>query len=81
LEKQLQQANIIKLPNISASVPQLKEAIAELQSHGYNILISRRRKTEEEKQANCTKALGSAVNLLRTKETQTVEPRAVKKLC
>jgi isocitrate dehydrogenase len=52
LEKQLQQANIIKLPNISASVPQLKEAIAELQSHGYNILISRRRKTEEEKQAN-----------------------------
>src|SRR5262249_53430524 len=29
------QANIIKLPNISASIPQLKEAIAELQSHGY----------------------------------------------
>jgi isocitrate dehydrogenase len=33
-------ANIIKLPNISASVPQLKEAIAELQDHGYTILIS-----------------------------------------
>jgi len=31
------EANIIKLPNISASVPQLKEAIAELQSHGYAV--------------------------------------------
>jgi isocitrate dehydrogenase len=31
------EANIIKLPNISASVPQLKEVIAELQSQGYNI--------------------------------------------
>ena len=30
-------ANIIKLPNISASIPQLKEAIAELQRKGYNI--------------------------------------------
>ena len=30
-------ANIIKLPNISASMPQLKAAIAELQSHGYEI--------------------------------------------
>ena len=29
------EANIIKLPNISASIPQLKEAIKELQSHGY----------------------------------------------
>jgi isocitrate dehydrogenase len=29
------EANVIKLPNISASLPQLKEAIAELQSHGY----------------------------------------------
>ena len=29
------EANIIKLPNISASVPQLEEAIAELQKHGY----------------------------------------------
>ena len=29
------EANIIKLPNVSASVPQLKAAIAELQSHGY----------------------------------------------
>ena len=31
------EANIIKLPNISASVPQLKEAIAELQNKGYDI--------------------------------------------
>ena len=31
------EANIIKLPNISASIPQLKEAIAELQSHGFDI--------------------------------------------
>ena len=31
------EANIIKLPNISASVPQLKEAIAELQTHGYTV--------------------------------------------
>ena len=30
-------ANIIKLPNVSASIPQLTEAIAELQSKGYNI--------------------------------------------
>ena len=31
------EANIIKLPNISASIPQLKKAIIELQSQGYNI--------------------------------------------
>merc|ERR1719473_591351 len=31
------ECNIIKLPNISASIPQLKECIAELQSQGYNI--------------------------------------------
>ena len=31
------EANIIKLPNISASIPQLKEAIAELQSQGYAV--------------------------------------------
>ena len=33
----LPEANIIKLPNISASIPQLKAAIAELQSQGYDI--------------------------------------------
>ena len=31
------EANIIKLPNISASIPQLKEAIKELQEHGYDV--------------------------------------------
>src|SRR6187402_3988799 len=31
------EANIIKLPNISASVPQLKEVVAELQAHGYPV--------------------------------------------
>ena len=31
------EANIIKLPNISASIPQLQDAIAELQQHGYNV--------------------------------------------
>ena len=31
------QANIIKLPNVSASIPQLKECIAELQAKGYKI--------------------------------------------
>jgi isocitrate dehydrogenase len=45
-------ANIIKLPNISASVPQLKEAIAELQDHGYTIptLKTRNRKKRKLKQ-------------------------------
>jgi len=32
-----QEANIIKLPNISASIPQLQEAIKELRAHGYNL--------------------------------------------
>ena len=36
-EVNLPEANLIKLPNISASVPQLKEAIAELQSQGFRI--------------------------------------------
>ena len=34
-------ANMIKLPNISASIPQLNAAIAELQSHGYNLPATR----------------------------------------
>ena len=33
------EANIIKLPNISASIPQLRAAIKELQEHGYNICL------------------------------------------
>ena len=59
------EANIIKLPNISASVPQLKEAIQELQSKGYNIPnYPEEPKTEEEHKLveRFAKVLGSAVN-------------------
>jgi isocitrate dehydrogenase len=59
------EANIIKLPNISASVPQLQAAIRELQQKGYDIpAYPEEPKTEAEKQL-CTrfaKVLGSAVN-------------------
>jgi len=58
-------ANIIKLPNISASIPQLKEAIKELQSNGYKIPdYPEEPKTEEEKllKERFAKVLGSAVN-------------------
>ncbi len=59
------EANIIKLPNISASIPQLKAAIKELQEHGYKLPdFPEEPKNEEEKQiqARYAKALGSAVN-------------------
>ncbi len=59
------EANIIKLPNISASIPQLKECIAELQSQGYDIPnYPEEPKTDEEKeiQAKYATCLGSAVN-------------------
>ena len=59
------EANIIKLPNISASVPQLKAAIKELQDHGYAIPnFPEDPKTDEEKsiKAKFAKVLGSAVN-------------------
>ena len=58
-------ANIIKLPNISASIPQLKEAIAELRGKGYNIPdYPEEPSTEEERalQARFGVVLGSAVN-------------------
>ena len=58
-------ANVIKLPNISASVPQLKEAIKELQSKGYAVPdYPEEPKTEEEQKLfeRYSKALGSAVN-------------------
>ncbi len=58
-------ANIIKLPNISASIPQLKGAIKELQSKGYKIPdYPEEPKTEEEKKLKdrFAKVLGSAVN-------------------
>ncbi|MFL6575122.1 MAG: NADP-dependent isocitrate dehydrogenase [Povalibacter sp.] len=59
------QANIIKLPNISASVPQLKAAIKELQSQGYAIPdYPEDPKTDAEKaiKTRYAKVLGSAVN-------------------
>lgn len=59
------EANIIKLPNISASIPQLQEAINELQSKGYDIPnYPEEPKTDEEKilQKRFAKVLGSAVN-------------------
>lgn len=58
-------ANIIKLPNISASVPQLKTAIAELQSHGYAVPDfpeEPQTDTEKETRTRYAKILGSAVN-------------------
>ncbi|MEK9656748.1 MAG: NADP-dependent isocitrate dehydrogenase [bacterium] len=51
------EANIIKLPNISASVPQLKAAISELQSQGYNVPDYSAETAER-----YSKVLGSAVN-------------------
>ena len=67
LEEMVKQpeANIIKLPNISASVPQLQAAIAELQSQGYALPdYPANPQTEAEKaiQARYAKVLGSAVN-------------------
>lgn len=58
-------ANIIKLPNISASIPQLKEAIKELQVKGFKIPdYPEEPKTDEEKKLKerFAKVLGSAVN-------------------
>jgi len=59
------EGNIIKLPNISASIPQLQTAIKELQEKGYNIpTYPEEPKTQEEKdlQKQFAKVLGSAVN-------------------
>jgi len=59
------EANIIKLPNVSASIPQLKAAIKELQEKGYKLPdYPEEPKTDEEKalHAKYAKCLGSAVN-------------------
>jgi isocitrate dehydrogenase len=78
----LPEANIIKLPNISASIPQLKEAIAELQQQGYALPdFPDLPKTDEEKQvrARYGKVLGSAVNpVLREGNSDRRAPGAVK---
>ena len=59
------EANIIKLPNISASIPQLKAAIAELKEKGYNLPDfpeEPKNAEEEEIKARYSRCLGSAVN-------------------
>lgn len=69
-------ANIVKLPNISASIPQLKAAIAELQEKGYNVPNY---DESEEISARYSKILGSAVNpVLREGNSDRRAPGAVK---
>ena len=79
---QLPEANIIKLPNVSASVPQLKEVIKELQAKGYKLPdYPEEPKNEEEKeiQARYSKCLGSAVNpVLREGNSDRRAPLSVK---
>jgi len=76
------EANIVKLPNISASVPQLKAAIKELQSKGYNIPdYPNEAETEAEKEIKVRydKIKGSAVNpVLREGNSDRRAPKAVK---
>jgi len=76
------EANIIKLPNISASVPQLKAAIAELQSQGYKLPdYPDEPQNDEEKEikARYDKIKGSAVNpVLREGNSDRRAPKAVK---
>jgi isocitrate dehydrogenase len=76
------EANIIKLPNISASVPQLKEAIAELQARGFKLPdYPETPKTDAEKDAKARydKIKGSAVNpVLREGNSDRRAPKAVK---
>ncbi|MGM1431175.1 NADP-dependent isocitrate dehydrogenase [Sphingobacterium lactis] len=75
-------ANIIKLPNISASIPQLKGAIAELQKAGYaipNYPDAPANEEEEKIKAAYAKVLGSAVNpVLREGNSDRRAPKAVK---
>ncbi|GHB76790.1 isocitrate dehydrogenase, NADP-dependent [Psychrosphaera saromensis] len=75
-------ANIIKLPNVSASIPQLKAAIVELQAQGYALPeFPEEAKTDEEKaiKASYAKVLGSAVNpVLREGNSDRRAPGAVK---
>lgn len=76
------EANIIKLPNISASMPQLNATIEELQSKGFNIPnYPESPKTDKEKeiQARYNKVKGSAVNpVLREGNSDRRAPKAVK---
>ncbi len=76
------EANIVKLPNISASIPQLKAAIKELQSQGFGIPnYPDEPTTDEEKDINAryNKIKGSAVNpILREGNSDRRAPKAVK---
>ncbi|MCG8418480.1 MAG: NADP-dependent isocitrate dehydrogenase [Proteobacteria bacterium] len=76
------EANIIKLPNISASIPQIKAAIAELQSKGYDLPEypeEPRTDGERELKARYDKVKGSAVNpVIREGNSDRRAPRAVK---
>lgn len=76
------EANIIKLPNISASLPQLKGAIKELQSKGYALPdYPEEPQTEEEKKIKAVydRVKGSAVNpVLREGNSDRRAPQAVK---
>lgn len=75
-------ANIIKLPNISASIPQLKACIAELQAQGYNVPDypeAPQSDADADIQARYSKILGSAVNpVLREGNSDRRAPGAVK---
>lgn len=75
-------ANIIKLPNISASVPQIKAAVKELQSQGYKLPdYPEEPKNEDEKaiKAKYDRVKGSAVNpVLREGNSDRRAPKAVK---
>ncbi|MFF4870599.1 NADP-dependent isocitrate dehydrogenase [Streptomyces sp. NPDC090109] len=76
------QANIIKLPNVSASIPQLKAAVAELQAQGYALpAYPDDPKTDEEREirARYDKIKGSAVNpVLREGNSDRRAPASVK---
>ena len=76
------EANIIKLPNISASAPQLDEAIAELQKQGFavpNYPAEPKNAEEEAIKSKYAKVLGSAVNpVLREGNSDRRAPKAVK---
>ena len=76
------EANIIKLPNVSASVPQLKTAVAELQSQGYKLPDypeNPQTDTEKEIKTRYAKVMGSAVNpVLREGNSDRRAPKAVK---
>jgi len=76
------EANIIKLPNVSASVPQLKAAISELQSLGYTLPDypeNPQTDAEREIKTRYSKVMGSAVNpVLREGNSDRRAPKAVK---